>query len=174
MHEIVLSDNVKPALEWVNGRVLQKAFAGTKHAIAQARFAGALGEWADKRGSGFAGLEWRFQVQPPGEIRRSLTPDIAYLSYDRYPLEEFESDAAPTVAPDVVVEIRSPEDLQSDIDEKIRVYLAAGTTAIFLVDPYEKSAKVIDSHGEHDLSTGPIAHSALPGFTLDPMYLFRL
>jgi Uma2 family endonuclease len=107
MHEIVLSDNVKPALEWVNGRVLQKAFAGTKHAIAQARFVVALGEWADQRGSGFAGLEWRFQVQPPGEIWRSLTPDIAYLSYDRYPLEEFESDAAPTVAPDVVVEIRS-------------------------------------------------------------------
>ena len=30
MHEIILPDNVKPALEWVNNRILQKGEPGAK------------------------------------------------------------------------------------------------------------------------------------------------
>jgi len=56
------------------------------------------------------GTEWRFQVQPAGEISRTLVPDIAFLSYDRMPVEELETTDIPRMAPDVVVEIRSPDD----------------------------------------------------------------
>src|SRR5579863_10409263 len=151
MQEVILSDDVKPALEWVNNRVLQKVSPEHRHARAQRRFAAALGAWADARGCGDVGTEWRFQVQPPGEIRRSLVPDVAYLSYERMPLDELEVTGAPAVAPDVVVEIRSPGDRQTDIDEKVRVYLSAGTRAIFLVDPEVKTVIVVDSRGERDL-----------------------
>ena len=172
MHEIVLPDNVKPALEWVNNRVLQKVSPHRKHALAQRKFAAALGAWADNRGCGEVGTEWRFQVQPPGAIRRSLVPDVAYISYDRISFDELERAGAPAIAPDVVVEIRSPDDQQTDIDEKVRVYLAAGTTAIFLVDPYARSVHVVDERGVRDPSPGPITHDALPGFSLEPSYLF--
>src|SRR5579864_4467968 len=144
MQEIVLSDTVKPALEWVNNRALQKVNPERKHALTQRRFAAALGAWADDRGCGEVGTEWRFQVQPPGEIRRSLVPDVAYISYERMPLEELERAGAPLIAPDVVVEIHSPGDHQNDIDEKVRVYLAAGTIAVFLVDPERKTISIID------------------------------
>ena len=172
MHEILLSDSVKPALEWVNNRVLQKVSPDHKHALAQRRFAAALGAWADERGCGEVGTEWRFQVQPPGAIPRSLVPDVAYLSYARLPLDELERSGAPAIAPDVVIEIRSPDDREADIAEKVRVYLAAGTTVIFLVDPPSRTVTAVDLSGSRDVSGGPITHPALPGFSIEPAYLF--
>lgn len=172
MHEITLPDT-KPALEWVNNRVLRKVSPKRKHALAQMEFGIALGMWA--RGRGMAGPEWCFQVQPPGEISRTLVPDIAFLSYDRVPVEELEATEVSRIAPDVVVEIRSPDDRQRDIDEKVRVYLAAGTGVIFLVDPKKKMVEAIDSQGtrtftDHDV----VEHGAMPGFSLTARLLFEL
>lgn len=174
MHEIVLSDDLKPVLEWVNGRVLPKVSPTPRHALAQGTLVAALRMWADARGSGFVGPECRFQVQPPGEIRRTLVPDVAYVSFDRMSPDELVHSSVPAVAPDVVIEIGSPSDRQADVDEKVRVYLAAGTIAVFLVDPDRKSVKVVDAEGERDLSNAAFAHEALPGFSLDPAKLFEM
>src|SRR4029077_14386079 len=144
MHEISLPD-AKPALEWVNDRVLQKVTPRRRHALAQARFAAALDAWCLRRSSGMAGTEWHFLVQPPGEISRTLVPDVAYLSYTRLSKRDMEATDIPRVAPDVVVEVRSPEDLQRDIDEKTRVYLSAGTSVVFLVDPLEKTVAAFEA-----------------------------
>ena len=81
---------------------------------------------------GTAAVEWRFHVQPPGMIRRPLVPDVAYLSYERMPREEQERLGTPSIAPDAVVEILSRGDKPADVDEKIRVYLAAGTQVVFV------------------------------------------
>jgi len=102
--DIVLPD-AKPAFEWVNGRALQKVSPQRKHAIAQARFCGALDAWAREHGSGEVGTEWEFRIEPPGEARRPLVPDVAYLSYDRVPFEDEEAADIPRVAPDAVVEV---------------------------------------------------------------------
>lgn len=175
MHEIHLSDSVKPALEWVNNRVLQKVSPKRKHALAQGRFAAALSEWTYERGNGMAGTEWHFQVQPPGEISRTLVPDVAFLSYDRMPFEELEATEIPRVAPDAVVEVRSPEDRETDIEEKMRVYLAAGTRVIFLVDPKKKTVAVRDASGSRLLSLlDVLEHSTLPGFALPVHALFEM
>ena len=173
MHEIVLPDNVKPALEWVNNRVVQKVSPQRRHALAQLGFASALDAWARSRGSGMVGTEWRFQVQPVGEIRRTLVPDIAYLSYERMPKEELEQTDVPAIAPDIVVEVRSPEERQVNIDEKIRVYIAAGSLAVFLVDPERRTVRVVDAEGEHGVGD-PLTHESLPGFSLPWVMLFEL
>src|ERR1700682_4224922 len=125
MYEIILPEE-KPALEWVNNRILQKVTPPRRHALAQRRFATRLGDWADLGGFGVVGTEWQFQVQPPGEINRTLVPDVAFVSYARMPKAEMGATEIPRVAPDVVVEVRSPKDAQVDTDEKTRVYLAAG------------------------------------------------
>lgn len=174
MHEIILPE-IKPALEWVNNRIIQKVTPRRKHALAQSRFCAALDAWACEHGSGMAGTEWHFQVQPPGEISRTLVPDVAYLSYDRIPKAELERTDIPRVAPDIVVEVRSPEDLQRDIDEKIRVYLASGTRVVFLVDPATRTVAAFSDNGvaafdESDM----IRHAALPGFGMPTRKLFDL
>jgi Uma2 family endonuclease len=107
MADITLPET-KPALEWVNGRALQKVSPKRKHSIAQTRFAAALDSWTRRTRAGIAGTEWRFQVQPPGEDSRPLVPDVAFLSYERLPYEVQQVTDVPIVAPDVVVEALSP------------------------------------------------------------------
>src|SRR5690349_9405205 len=173
MREIELPE-AKPALEWVNGRVLQKVSPQRKHALAQGAFFSALHGWAVENGSGRVGTEWDFRIQPPGEGRRPLVPDVAYLSYERVPYEATAEADVPRVAPDVVVEIISPGDRWHDIDEKVRVYLAAGTRVVFLVDTDEQTVTACESNGRSTLhSPTALLHAALPGFVMPLRTLFE-
>ena len=165
----------KPAFEWVNGRALQKVSPKRRHSLAQTRFAAALLAWAERTGAGMVGTEWRFRIMPAGEERRPLVPDVAFLSYARMPYHEQERTEEPGIAPDVVVEVRSPGDLWRDIDEKIRVYLKASTNVIFFVDPMKQSVAVHDRKGKRMLGIDDtIAHPTLPGFDLPVRHLFTL
>src|ERR1700687_4529661 len=115
MREIVLP-TAKPALEWVNGRVLQKVSPQRRHALAQCRFVAALDSWAQARGSGMVGTEWECRIAPPGEIRRPLVPDVAYMSYERIPFESPGEADIPHLAFDAVVEVLSPDDRAADVE----------------------------------------------------------
>ncbi|HMF27287.1 MAG TPA: Uma2 family endonuclease, partial [Candidatus Cybelea sp.] len=85
-HEILLPET-KPETEWVRGRALQKVSPQRDHARLQLALGIALDRWA--AGAGEVGTEWRFRVAPPGEVRRPLVPDVAYVSKERIrPLRE--------------------------------------------------------------------------------------
>ena len=154
----------KPAYEWVNGRALQKVRPKRKHSLAQTRFAIALERWAHRGGLGSVGTEWRFRVQPPGEQRRPLMPDVAFLSYDRLSFEAQQTTDEPEVAPEAVVEILSPDDRPADVEEKVRVYLAAGTSVVFLADTDRRQVTVRDAAGSRSIEKGVLEHIALSGF----------
>lgn len=176
MHVVEIKlPEAKPAFEWVNGRALQKVSPKRRHAIAQTRFAAALDRWAQSTGAGITGTEWRFHIEPPGEVRRPLVPDVAFLSYARLPYKTARVTDEPFVAPDAVVEVRSPGDRRTDIEEKVRVYLAAGTGVVFLVDPKALTVVLCDANGRRQLrSSDVIRHPALPGFRLRTKTLFTL
>ena len=174
MREITVPQT-KPATEWVNGRALQKVSPQERHARAQGRIVGALGAWADAAGLGRVGTEWEFRVTPPHEATRPLVPDIAFLSYDRLGYEQDEAAQIPYMAPDVAVEILSPGDRRHDVDEKIRVYLAAGAKLVLLVDPAERTFTAHDHEGARRLSAEDIfTHPALPGFSMRVASSFEL
>ncbi len=171
--EITLPET-KPATEWVNGRALQKVSPQRKHALAQSVFVSALLAWAKRTGSGRVGTEWEFRIQPPGEIRRPLIPDVAYLSYARIPYEQSDKADVPRVAPDVVVEILSPNDRPADVEEKVRVYLAAGSAVIFLVDTQAREVTARTIVGKRCYSRDQeLKSEALPGFVLPVASLFE-
>lgn len=171
--EIVLPET-KPALEWVNGRALQKVSPQRTHARAQTRFAAALDAWALSTGLGEVGTEWRFQIEPPGEVRRPLVPDVAFLSYERMPYEVQQETEVPRIAPDVAIEILSPDDRASDIAEKVRVYLAAGTLAVVVVDPRGRRVTILRSGGHEEFreSDAFSLPTELPGFHIPVNQLF--
>lgn len=174
MVEIKLPD-AKPAYEWVNGRALQKVSPKRRHSVAQRNFLAALLAWAKSTGSGIAGPEWRFRVEPPGEIRRPLVPDVAFLSYARLPYAQMLRTEEPLISPDAVVEVRCPSDRRTDIEEKLRVYLASGTFVVFLVDPQTRSVTVCDRMGRKQLSESDvITHRSLRGFRLSVAKLFEI
>ena len=174
MQEIMLPDNVKPALEWVGNRIRQKVSPKRKHALAQTCFAAELLDWAKEGGLGMVGTEWQFQIRPPREIARTLVPDVAFLAYTTMPFEELERTEIPSVAPDAVVEVRSPDDQPRDIEEKVRVYVAAGTRVVFVIDPQKKNATIVDPIGSKTITDGLLEHPALPGFHLELKTLFEM
>ncbi len=172
MREMVLPET-KPALEWVNGRVLQKVSPQAKHALAQGRFFGALDAWAVLTGSGRAGTEWECRFVQAGEIRRPLVPDVAYLSYACVPHGSKAADI-PRVAPDAVVEIISPGDRKRDVDWKVGAYLAGGTSVVFLVDTKLQTVTILDNEGSRTIARdGIVTHEALPGFAMPARSLFE-
>lgn len=172
MREIILPET-KPALEWVNGRVLQKVSPQAKHALAQGRFWGALDAWAQRTGSGQVGTEWEFRIAPAGAIRRPLVPDVAYLSYARVPYGSRAADI-PRVAPDAVVEILSPRDRKRDVEWKINTYLECGTTVVFLVDTRRQLVTIRGAAGARTVASGAlVTHEALPGFAMPARSLFE-
>lgn len=174
MADITLPET-KPALEWVNGRALQKVSPKRKHSLAQTRFAAALDSWTRRTRAGNAGTEWRFQVQPPGEDARPLVPDVAFLSYARLPFEVQQVTDVPIISPDVVVEVLSPDDRSRDIEEKVRAYLAAGTHVVYLVDTDREVVTVRDLQGQREIGRGAtIVHPALPDFQLEVDDLFTI
>jgi Uma2 family endonuclease len=173
MQEIVLPET-KPALEWVNGRVLQKVSPQRRHALAQMKFASALGAWTDANGNGMVGTEWECRIQPPGEVRRPLVPDVAYVSYARIPYEDEDAADIPCVAPDAVVEVLSPDDRKRDVEEKIRVYLACGTSVVFLVDTKIETVTIRDADAARTFTRDQIvSHPSLPGFAMTARTLFE-
>jgi Uma2 family endonuclease len=169
--EIVVPDG-KPAFEWIAGRAVQKVGPKRDHAIVQRILATALGAWAEGRGE--VGTEWRFRITPPGEPTRPLVPDIAYVSYERLAGMTHDEKQEPRTAPNVVVEIRSPDDRQSLIGEKRRVYLTSGTTLVILVDPRTATVLAIDANTERSFTHNEtFTHPALPGFTLELAPVFN-
>lgn len=173
IHEIVLPET-KPETEWVRGRALQKVSATYDHGVLQGLLFMVLRTWADEAARGRVAIEWRFRVAPPGAVVRPLVPDVAYLSY-----ANVAADAAsdlvdvPLGAPTVAVEVLSPDDRRLDVEHKIVTYLAAGSSAVIIVDPHRETIAVYDDAGVRVLRAGDVlTHSALPGFALDVGVLF--
>lgn len=169
-HEIVLPET-KPETEWVRGRPLQKVSPQRTHSWLQGALTIELTRWA--AGHGKVGPEWRFRIAPPGEMRRPLVPDVAYVSNDRLRALSDADLEVPPLAPDVAVEILSPDDHRIDVDDKVGAYLRAGSSLVVVVDPQQRIVEL------HDLSAvaclteaDAIEHPALPGFYYGVRALF--
>jgi Uma2 family endonuclease len=172
IHEIVLPET-KPETEWVRGRPLQKVSPQRTHSRLQGAMYTRLAPWADGRGE--VGVEWRFRVAPPGEVRRPLVPDVSYVSNERlHPLSD-EQLEIPPLSPDVAVEVLSPDDRRIDVDDKIDVYLRAGSALVIVVDPRRRVVELHDASGTTYLDEGAsIEHAALPGFYYSVRDLFAV
>jgi Uma2 family endonuclease len=147
--EIVLPQT-KPETEWIGGRPVQKVMPTRSHGLLQFAFATALEAWAAPGQRGEVVLEWRLRASPPGEEVRPLVPDVAFMSFRRlWPLSARDRET-PSVPPEIVVEVLSPDDRQSDIDEKRRVYFAWGVMLELIADPEARTLDVYDAEGRHE------------------------
>jgi Uma2 family endonuclease len=94
-------------------------------------------------------------------------PDISFLCENRLPREK-QSDLFEG-APDLVIEIISPSNSASDLQEKIAEYLDAGTQLVWVVYPKTRSVAIHQPNGEVRVlgsSETLTAPSLLPGFEM--------
>ena len=170
IHEIVLPET-EPETEWILGRAVQKVSPYRTHGRLQGDIYTALRRWEGPHGQ--TGIEWRFRIAPPGEIRRPLVPDVAFVRNERLTGLEGRDLEAPPFAPDVAVEILSPDDRPDRLEHKIRIYFAGGASLVIVIDPADRSVRLHDARGARVLrGEDVIAHPALPGFSLALTKLF--
>ena len=114
----------------------------------------------------------------PQWVRRSLIPDVAFVKLEklvafrtRYPNWK---ELPYMIVPDLVVEVLSPTDRQSDVRRKIARYFEEGVQLVWVVDYLNEVVDVFTAHGGHELRRGDTltAGDIIPGFELTLETLF--
>ncbi|MFL6201067.1 MAG: Uma2 family endonuclease [Thermoanaerobaculia bacterium] len=170
--ELARHSDLNPC-ELVNGRVVPMAPAGHIHGAAESRLDVKLALYAEKMGSGrvMVGEVGIYTRRNPDTVRGA---DIVFMSNERY--ARCGPSAFLDVAPELVVEILSPEDRPGQVKEKIQEYLAVGVDRVWFVDPRRRSVLVYRfSNQVETLGIGDILcdEEILPGFSLPLSELFR-
>jgi Uma2 family endonuclease len=101
-------------------------------------------------------------------------PDVAFWSAARLPPEQRPLGYA-DVAPDLCVEVRSPDQPRKALREKVREYLGGGVRMVWLLDPEDRTVTVYRTPDQ-----GQVLHEAallsgedvVPGFSVAVADLF--
>ena len=103
-------------------------------------------------------------------------PDVAFISAEKRPLD-VRNTGYIEVAPDLVIEVASPSDRASELNEKARMWLSHGVGLVWMVYPETRTVGVHQSdistvtlHEDDTLDGG----AALPGFSCAVRELFDL
>jgi Uma2 family endonuclease len=164
--QIQLSDHRKPYLEYHAGRPVRKVSPRTKHALVQGALLVILRRCA---GSAYrVGTEWECDLTEALGTKTLLVPDVAAIATKRLmDLAEARRDSPP-FAPDLVVEVRSPNDRAREREWKLRAYLDAGAALVLDVLPGERAIRAHAKDGSAMFCAGDaFRHEAAPWLRFD-------
>jgi Uma2 family endonuclease len=144
--------------EYVEGQPIQLHVGTKDHSRIQVKCSRKLDEYFDSHPGGYVAAELHCRLKIRGEVRFRL-PDIAVvLGPDTSPDSRYLDRA-----PDLVVEIRSPEDTVAAQLRKFDEYFENGTKMAWLILPEERSVIVAEP--------GKAARTVITGETLDAGHL---
>jgi Uma2 family endonuclease len=123
--------------ELVRGRIVELPPTNFLHGLICCAISFSLRAWVGERHLGRvvtndSGIVTR---RDPDTLRGA---DVAYYSYARLP-QDSTPKQYPDVAPELVVEVRSPSDRWRDIHAKVAEYLNLGVLVVCVIDPEPKS-----------------------------------
>ncbi|MCI0737708.1 MAG: Uma2 family endonuclease [Gemmataceae bacterium] len=120
-------------LELVNGEIVEKSVSVLSSLVEGIVLTKLNVYWgAQQAGPVFPGTNG-IQCFPddPLKVRK---PDAAFVKKERF-LAEYLKEGFLSIAPDLAVEVLSPNDLASEVIEKVEEYLAAGIPLVWVIDP---------------------------------------
>ncbi len=132
--------------EWIDGQLKEKPHMGAKANRIAAILIRLLDAYTTAHQLGFVlAPECGYKIFPrnPKKVRK---PDVTFVARGRMPNNEF-PDGHMTVAPDLEVEVISPNDLAEEIDARVADYLAAGVRLMWIIYPASRSVWVIRRDG---------------------------
>jgi len=139
--EEYLSNPAYQHCEYVNGEVVPLNVGTRQHAKIQMNCAYEIRTYLKAHPGGYGGTELHCRLTINGETRYRL-PDVALSLNDASPESlYFEG------APDLVVEIRSPDDTLTFLFRKMTEYFANGTKFGWIILPEEQSVLVMSPLG---------------------------
>jgi Uma2 family endonuclease len=151
--------------ELVDGELVEKDMGALSSRVA-GNVLRAIGNFAETQQLGETfDSECGYQcfLDAPGKVRR---PDVSFIRAERLSPDQIPDGHIP-IAPDLAVEVVSPNDQFYEVEAKIGEYLRAEVRLIWLVNPKERSVHVYRRGGgadrlteEHELT----GEDVLPGF----------
>jgi len=141
--EEYLSSTFRPDCDYVDGRVLERNVGKKNHSFVQTN----LAFWFRTRAAQLAMMpfvEQRLQVAP-GRFR---IPDVLVV---RQPVPD---EQVFTTAPYLCIEVMSPEDTMSSLQDRVDDYIQLGVVNVWVIDPWRGRAWTVDAAGWHTALDG--------------------
>jgi Uma2 family endonuclease len=120
------------------------------------------------------GTSYQCFPDAPEKVRKA---DVSFIARERLPLDQATDEGHTSLAPDLAVEVLSPNDLAYEVDRKVQEYLTARVRLVWVVNPETRTVAVyrldgtVSRYGERDEITG---EDVLPGFRCPVAAFFRL
>jgi Uma2 family endonuclease len=143
-----------------DGRLVVMPPPGARHGRRQAKFARYLQTEGEEKGHGEAFAEVGVLLRRnPDHL---LGTDAAFVAANQLPARTSPEGYLLTV-PALVVEVRSKNDTQPEIDTKVNDYLTAGALLVWVADPDARTVTV------HQPGTAPVVLAATDTLTAPPV-----
>ncbi|HEV8157654.1 MAG TPA: Uma2 family endonuclease, partial [Pyrinomonadaceae bacterium] len=165
--ELLMMQNSRWGYELVRGKLKKYMPAGNLHGIIALKIGRIVGNFVEENNLGVVvAAETGFLISHNPDTVRA--PDSAFIGKEKLAkygiTEKFFPDA-----PDLAVEVVSPNDRKKDIEDKVQDYLAAGVNLIWIIYPQKqfvavhRQSKIVSILFETDELEG---EEVLPDFRL--------
>jgi Uma2 family endonuclease len=159
--------------ELVKGEVRRMPPAGSEHGAVAINIAVVIAQFVKAHGLGVVfGAGAGFKIASDPDTVRA--PDLAFVRRERIPEAGVPRGFWPG-APDLAVEVISPGDTYTEVEEKVNDWLNAGTRMVLVLNPRTRTVTVYSSHTDVVRLTDSDALGGgelLPGFTCRVAELF--
>lgn len=159
--------------ELVKGEVRRMPPAGSEHGAVAVNITILIAQFVKAHGLGVVfGAKTGFKIASEPDTVRA--PDLAFIRRERIPAEGIPRGYWPG-APDLAVEVISPGDTYTEVEEKVSDWLSADTRMVLVLNPRTRTVTVYTSQThimrltEADTLTGG---EVLPGFSCQVADLF--
>lgn len=176
---MALNNDDGTTYELVEGRLVRMPPSGGGASSMGMSFGAALTVYVQSHGLGrVTGADGEFELTIPGRSPTALAPDVAFVRADRLPARDSAAWDRPwQVAPDLAVEIASPNQYRPEMAAKARLYLAAGVRLVWVIWPKHKQVDVWTSGSDEAVATVGNGDQldgmdVLPGFTYPVASIF--
>jgi Uma2 family endonuclease len=147
--------------ELYNGKVVFK-MPNPAHAMIQNKVGHKIEDYLESNPIGVVFSNGNYRLWPERK-RESRAPDVSFILNDRLPKDLFHY---PPMAPDLAVEILSPDDSFEDVMEKVDEYLSQGVKLVWVVITRTREVLVCTKANKYTVRDKLTAPELLPGFDL--------
>lgn len=139
--ELLAMGDIGPC-ELIDGRIVKMTPTGGQHGFVEANIGRELHFFVRQKGLGWVmtGEVGIYISRQPDRIRAA---DVAFISKDRLPKPP--GPGFLDVAPELVVEIISPNDTWADMNHKLEDYFSRGINWVWVIEPKHKAVYVYHS-----------------------------